>query len=283
MSAVRKIFIIRPCALGDTIFTEPVVATLHNKYRKADITFAGNSDYCWLLHKPYSVRTMSSNIFGLGRKDTSCFNQHDISLIFLPRIEEWAKAQGGECKHLIFHDPRPPRGVHIVDHLLGALEPLGIKPLRREPRITAQKAKDSRGCVVIHPGSGGKHKLWPAGFWSELIRKLDKRVILTCGPADADIVGELAATTHRRLTLLSNFEITSLAEMLAGVDAYVGVDSGVTHLAAALGVPTFAIYGPTEPAEWGPRGKRVHVFRNGRECADVTPEEVFAAMKISLV
>ena len=70
--------------------------------------------------------------------------------------------------------------------------------------------------------------------------------------------------------------------MISAADGFVGNDSGITHLAAALGIPAIALFGPTDPAVWGPRGENVLVIRSRRptteSLAEIGVEEVFSAL-----
>ena len=78
-------------------------------------------------------------------------------------------------------------------------------------------------------------------------------------------------------TVLSGSPLPDVAGVLAACRAYVGNDSGVTHLAAALGLPVVAIFGPSDPEKWAPRGDRVRILRD--PCLDhITTDAVLAAL-----
>ena len=196
-----------------------------------------------------------------------------IALAYLPdedgSIAERLRTVAGSAA--IF-DPRPPDdGVHIVDHLLTALAPLGVPIIRDRPLLPRRSEwsaaargtlpDDAGGYVVIHPGSGGRHKLVPPERWAGLIDELrPRRIALTCGPADDAVIADVLACAGDPAPLVvKDLPITTLAGLLAGADAYFGCDSGVTHLAAALGVPTVAVFSATDPATWAPRGAHVCV------------------------
>jgi heptosyltransferase-3 len=121
--------------------------------------------------------------------------------------------------------------------------------------------------VMLHPGSGGRHKIWPLQRWWHLIQWLmgdcGVPVLLSLGPAD-EVVLPLAASAERAgAHLISDVSLPRLAALISRCRLFVGNDSGVTHLAAALGVPTIAIFGPTSPDVWAPRGKNVQVIQSG--------------------
>lgn len=146
----------------------------------------------------------------------------------------------------------PPEGWtrHASDYYL---ECLGYPP-ETEPfqlSVSPWNASD----VVIHPGSGGRRKNWPAEHFTELAARLQaqgREVTWSLGPAEEN--RPLPAGPH-----LSGLPLVELAAHLAGARLYIGNDSGITHLAAAVGCPTVVVFGPTDPGVWAPRGAHVRV------------------------
>jgi hypothetical protein len=117
---------------------------------------------------------------------------------------------------------------------------------------------DVRHDIVLHPGSGGRDKIWPVEHWEELteiLHQRGRRVTWCLGPAEEDINLSTDSPVLRADSLVV------LASALASASWYVGNDSGITHLAAAVGCNTTAIFGPTEPAVWAPLGAHVHVVQ----------------------
>ena len=170
---------------------------------------------------------------------------------------------------------RPPDGrrVHMTRVLMDALEPLGIGASVGPPRVDVplsivpddvRKLEAEQSLVAIHPGSGGAEKCWPAENYGALIDLLAEsgfRPIITFGPADETIRRRLLPWIESRDVLV--IEDRSLAEvtaLYARCRAMIGNDSGMTHLAAAAGTPVIALFGPTDPAVWGPRGKDVRIL-----------------------
>lgn len=119
------------------------------------------------------------------------------------------------------------------------------------PRIDVPR--QPRPAVVIHPFSGSPTKNWPLRQYQELARKLPIAVQWTAGPEE-DLPG-----AHRSDNLYD------LAVWIAGARAYIGNDSGITHLAAAVGTPVVVLFGPTDPAVWAPRGPNVRVVHGPLE------------------
>jgi len=122
----------------------------------------------------------------------------------------------------------------------------------------------SKKVVVIQPGSGGWEKCWHVDNFlaiaEELVSK-DFEVIFLLGPAELDRFSRAKIKKIRRVTkCLSDLSLTDVCGLLSCADEFVGNDSGITHLAAGLGVKTAAVFGPTNPAVYGPIGPAVNVF-----------------------
>lgn len=112
--------------------------------------------------------------------------------------------------------------------------------------------------VVIHPGSGSPTKNWPFDRFTRLAESLEARgrtVAWCLGPAEEGFRLPPEARVVRKESLVD------LARTLAACSLYIGNDSGITHLAAAVGCPTVAVFGPTDPSVWAPRGEHVRVVR----------------------
>ncbi|MDD4890657.1 MAG: glycosyltransferase family 9 protein, partial [Phycisphaerae bacterium] len=133
-------------------------------------------------------------------------------------------------------------------------------------------------------GSGGRAKCWPADSFAELARRMRPQCqpVFVLGPTEYERMGSAVIDG-----LLDEFAVVQPASLdhllydISSTDVYVGNDSGPTHLAAAMGVPTIALFGPTNPAIWGPRGARVSIIRGdvgrGPEWG-ISPEQVAAAI-----
>lgn len=139
-----------------------------------------------------------------------------------------------------FHRALPPEddSRHAVDFFAGQVgAPCGLVP-----RIRGFET-EQREYIAIHPLSGSARKNWPLENFCDLARRLE-------GPV------EWCAGENFRFD-----DLGKLAAWLAGARLYIGNDTGVTHLAAALGVPAIAIFTTSDPARWAPRGN-VTVLRN---------------------
>ncbi len=118
--------------------------------------------------------------------------------------------------------------------------------------------------VVVHPGSGGAAKCWHPDNFCEVARRLRRdgiQVLFLCGPAEGE---RMDSETRKRLAdvacCLSGLDLTAVLQVLTWADAYMGNDSGISHMAGAVGKAAFAIFGPTDPRRYRPLGPRVHVL-----------------------
>ncbi len=146
-----------------------------------------------------------------------------------------------------------------------------------------------RPLVAIHPGSGSQRKNWPIPKWIEFGNKLlsgsggfsagmakpagamspASSVVVVSGEADEDLVGRLeAAWKTERVIFAKNLPLPQLAAVLENT-VFVGHDSGISHLAAAVGANCVLLFGPTDPEIWAPRNENVRIIRGpgGNMCA----------------
>jgi heptosyltransferase-3 len=132
----------------------------------------------------------------------------------------------------------------------------------------------SRRLVVIHPGSGGQNKCWYLGNFLSVAKALRTReveVLFLLGPAEVErLRPSEKMCLHSVARCAAHRSLPEVIGLLSGADAFVGNDSGITHLAAGLGLRTVALFGPTDPAVYRPLGPAVTVLH---EAADGFAEE----------
>jgi ADP-heptose:LPS heptosyltransferase len=219
-----------------------------------------------------------------------------ISYLFDPGETVRGNLEAAGARQVIYGSPRVETG-HAVDHLLRPLEALALYPEGEERpvlRLGAEHLARGRAAaaalgprpVVLHPGSGGgARKNWPLERFLDLARRIAAAGMgtpaLLLGEADDAIAAALARTRHG-FPVISGRELLDVAALLAVCAGYAGNDSGITHLAAALGIPAVAVFGPTDPATWGPRGPNVRIARSleasTEGLAAVPVDAVFAAL-----
>jgi len=134
-----------------------------------------------------------------------------------------------------------------------------------DPRAMPTLRVNHGGPIVLHVGAGSEAKRWPLDRWvalAKVLRDEGRTVMFIAGEVEAE---RFAASDRRSFDHAGGRFLESLDELadtLRCASVFVGCDSGPSHLAAQLGVPTVALFGPTDPAVWGPVGPRVVVVRD---------------------
>jgi ADP-heptose:LPS heptosyltransferase len=196
------------------------------------------------------------------------------------------EALARHARRVVARDPAPPAGgPHASLWLAAALSELGIDA-RRDPPPLAFTEEETAGArsaasglpsafLAVHPGSGSAAKNWPRDRFVAAARRLSpgRRWLLVLGPAEEDASPPAGAVVARGMPL------RRLGALLARAGLFLGNDSGVTHLAAACGTNTLALFGPTDPAQWAPVGRAVRTLRapSGR-LEDLAVDDVVAAV-----
>ena len=107
--------------------------------------------------------------------------------------------------------------------------------------------------MLLHPGSGGTRKRWPLESYLTLAEQLcadGLSCTVICGPLEIEAASQTRSTSE--VPLIRQDSLSDLIALTAGADLFVGNDSGPAHVAAAVGTPTIALFGPTNPAIWQP-------------------------------
>ncbi len=184
-------------------------------------------------------------------------------------------------------EPKP--GLHRLEQNLALLSGLGLPPAT-QPRFDALRipgpereaarlglaaaAPGARGIAFMHPGASafGDFKRWdPERFGrtaAGIRERLGLSVLVTRGPGEEPLAAAVAAASGGAAIVAPETpSLERLAALLSEGSLFVGGDTGPTHLAAALGVPTVAVFGPKDPKIYAPRGVRVEVVRKDVPCA----------------
>ena len=170
--------------------------------------------------------------------------------------------------------PRPPsdQRVHVADHALRHLLECGLLPeadagiLAALPDAAPPPKNAESSVTLLHPGAGSLRKRWPLAGFLEVSGQLESQGAtpeFVVGPAEEDLVPCLekqAPKLHRPGDPLE------LLALLRSAGAYIGNDSGVSHLAAWLGLPSVVIFGPSDPMRWRPRGHAVEIVQPPLDC-----------------
>ena len=288
---MQRILVIRGGAVGDMIVTLPALRALRRAFPRATIELLGNPRRAILAQHPHYV----NRIIDLERGDlyrlfsqspaisealAAFLNSFAFILSYLPAPDEiFPTNLRRYCQgEVLTWPPHPSAGVHITDHLLQPVTRFLRQPCDACPHVSLDPAAQEaatrfwhtaglpdQGVVAFHPGSGGAYKLWPLMGWQQVMAWAAQRGIpglIISGPAEQAHDAHLSYAAHfPSWPRAKNLPLPHLAALLARCQVMVGHDSGITHLAAAVGTTTLALFGPTDPLVWGPRSRRACVLR----------------------
>lgn len=216
----------------------------------------------------------------------------------------------GDCResaNVLFTNRRlrkPPGPVHVVEESFALLAGLGLLrsalgvptyPIAADPAAEAAAArlleqegvKPEDPLVALNPGSGGDGKRWPPEAYrrlgDELALRLGARVFVCWGPGEEGLARAVARDMRAAPVLPPLTTIPELVAVLRRATLVVGGDTGPVHIAAALGVPTVALHGPTDARRNGPYGPRLATVQSptGR-MPDIGVADVLAAAEAVL-
>jgi predicted lipopolysaccharide heptosyltransferase III len=172
-----------------------------------------------------------------------------------------------------------------VDVHLDMVRPLGIATEDRRlemsvgerDRETARRflresgVGDGQEVVSLSPGAKWQAKAWPERHYVRLARGLAEagcRVIVLWGPGEKDLAARIAASAGSGVVMGPPTDLKELAALIESSSALIGTDSGVTHIAEAVGTPSVVLYGPTDPRVWHPENQDRHValYREDLDC-----------------
>lgn len=256
-----RVCIIRLRSLGDCVLTTPALALLHETRPDLEIAvvveprfsavFEGNPAVCELLEPNWRhVRTWRPDL---------CVNLHGGTRSLCITLLSGAKWRAGFIHHnfTFAYNLKIGRAqdilgvrrtVHTAEHLASAFFALGV-PAREIPRaqLFSPGTPVAGRYAVLHPFASAPDKVWPAERFCEVARYLElwnvQPIILA---AEHDDIGRFAA--HR----VFKGRLSDVKALLSGASLFIGNDSGPAHIAAAFGLPTLVLFGPSKPAIWAP-------------------------------
>jgi ADP-heptose:LPS heptosyltransferase len=280
------VLVIRRGGLGDTLLMLPLLAALRREHPFAKLWFAGVLDFASVLFShgavDCAISSESLQLWSLGL-DSVTGAQARARLSSFARIlsDDLTVATALPSCRVQTYDPRPLRDDAPLAAQL-ALQ-LGLSISLADASLPSLPDVHERLPIVLAPGSGGAIKCWPPErFVAQLASSLRHRgesLAVVVGPAEVERKDPRSFPWPPGTAFLVGLSCEQLALQLVKARAFVGNDSGVTHLAAALRVPTVAIFGPTEPRVWAPPQKHVRVVATRTQGPpDVSVEVVLAAL-----
>lgn len=275
--------------------TIPVLAALRAHYPNATIeilgypqiaSFAvasGLADQVTPLESPALVAFFSRD--GHPNADTAnYFAKFDLVLSFLYDPDEIFQSNVAHCSSAKFvpgpHRPDESLKLHATEQLLAPLKILGIRDVDPRPRLSISGATVKTNYLAIHPGSGSQLKNWPEENWAKLLNSLaaksNWKFLLIGGEAEGERCVRLSKNIAAdRVEIAQNLPLVELARRMKSCLGFIGHDSGITHIAAALDLPGLVLWGPSNAQIWRPQSKKFKLLRHPQGMARLPLETVF--------
>lgn len=272
----RRILAARGGALGDFILTLPSLAAIRSRWPDAEIHLLAAHGHASLARSAglcHDHRDPASAAAGfLFHPETPAhpalsawIGACDLAVSWLPDPQGITRQRLRQCGIPEVHQgpwtmqPERPAWLQLADGLPGNLP---VHPFQ----LSTPSRPSRSGSLAIHPGSGGPRKTWPAERWLATVQSLhQQRLISSC----LVITGECEENTPARqlapaleaagvpTRTAHQLPLPELVSTLASCQWFAGHDSGIAHLAAACGLPTHILFGPTCPAVWAPPGSHI--------------------------
>jgi len=290
-----KILVIRGGAIGDFILTVPAIAALRRQFPETHIEILGYPHIAKLALEANLVDEVKSIEAGalagfFARNGTlsvelmKYFSQFNIIISYLYDPDLIFQNNVLTCTKANFivgpHRPDESKKIHATKLFLRPLETLAIYGVDEVPRLNlASDATHPPRRIALHPGSGSDKKNWPEANWAQLIELIlsstDVNLLIVGGEAEGERLQRLAAALPpSRVTVAQSLPLPDLGRLLQGCIGFVGHDSGISHLAAAVGLPTLILWGNSVEEIWRPQGEHVIIAKSVRGLNALTVEEV---------
>jgi ADP-heptose:LPS heptosyltransferase len=294
MTSPPSLLIVHPGALGDLVCIFPIIAVLHRHFRPVALLCQGHLgklaaaellvDAWFPTESAWVASLFTGTPAAKARQALASFSH----ILVFSKSEALASSlhRAGDAR-IGRVPPRPPTGqrLHVAEHALRCIREYdwipeaALEAIRRtvllmdRPPIAVVQRHGSK-TILLHPGAGSPRKRWPLPGFMELAARIKARRLnpeFVIGPAEQDLLSELerhGTTVHQPL------DLHHLLDLFRSAAAYVGNDSGASHLAAWSGLPSVVIFGPTDPARWRPLGAAVEIVQPPLECVPCFEVEI---------
>ena len=314
----RSILVVHPGSLGDVLLAVPAIERLRRKFSQRALVLIAQAEACRFLAACHVIdewqsidgTEISDLLTGSIREGSwlaTCLQHCDGAVVWMEdevrRIETTLRRCG--VRRITIGSPFDP-GITVSHQTDRFLETIGEQPITPLDHVRVPIPEDlvemgraslnryglitGRPLVMLHPGSGSPVKCVEPEVLAAAVAKLDSNgfeVVLLEGPADEEFVRGVRRFIRTPIPVLLGLNISTVAGILSLMQLYIGHDSGITHLAGLIGGRTLALFGPTDPDRWAPRGCHVKILR-GLPCicpswkeAQVCPEKPCLSIKLS--
>ncbi|UCF90383.1 MAG: glycosyltransferase family 9 protein [Desulfobacterales bacterium] len=278
----RSLLIVHQGALGDFVVTFPAILLLQKYFQPIDALCESRhgqlAQQLKLIRQGFALETaFFASLYSEDidpRVQPILIRYSQILLFsFSERLEQaFRRATRARVDRI---PPRPAvsEPIHVSEHLRQGLIRRGLVPATElEPNLQAlvqegrcpTPSRPDPVNVLVHPGAGSQKKMWPLPNFLRVAAQLESEGLnpeYLLGPAEHRLGRHLFSAGGRSNPVHILSDLRDLLNLLQSVGAFIGNDSGVSHLAAFLGLPTVVIFGPSDPVRWKPIGRAVEVVR----------------------
>jgi len=300
----HKILIVKPSSLGDVVHSLPFLNALRERFPRTEIHWViakGLEDL--LTNHPMINRIWVINK-DMWKKVSRIRNSVHELRVFMKKLRKekydivvdlqgllrsgiitistgssfrigFQEAREGS-RFFYTHKVRAGRDIHAVDRYLKIAAFLGCDisevcfpfPLYAASSVVNRHLLPSSNYSVIAPGARWRTKRWPPEKFGKLASLLPSNSVVVGSKGDLEIAKRVVALSEgKAVSLAGKTTLKELIEVIRGAELFISNDSGPMHIAAALGIPIFAIFGPTDPLRTGPYGKVHTVIREDIPCS----------------
>ena len=297
--------IIRPGALGDTLMLLPSLANIPEQWA---VTFVGRQPGLNFI-RDFVKYSMDLEGPGWHRLFLERPTRERLPVLRTDIAVAFFRDRDGTINrnlnayfphtpiHLFSSLPAAGEKIHIARYFSDCLKKAGFpvnprtsfKNAQNRPLISLKHPSCSGNTVVVHPGSGGPHKIHPHGFWLRLLERLVRErdfqrltPMILLGPAEGSLYSffkENLESTRGKICFCPDRQ--TLIRLLGKAGLYLGHDTGITHLAAMLGIPTIALFKENNVAQWHPLGPIVRVIKSKEPKASLIDQVIKQAKELS--
>lgn len=284
---MNRILVIRGGAIGDFVLTLPVIKLLRDRFPSAHIEILGNKHIIALAEKRFyadAIRSIEegplARFFAKGAalpaELIAYFSSFDLIVSYLFDSDGIFRENLMRCRirEVIVGPSKLSGHEHAAIQLARPLEQIGldlqdpaarIYPTEKDREFARNFLGETNEPVIaLHPGSGSETKNWPIESWCELGEHLfatDRRVLVIAGEADEERLRLLeTAWKNKPVQFAKHLPLSHLAALFE-TSLFLGHDSGISHIAAAVGARSIVLFGPTNPDVWAPANPEVVVLR----------------------
>ncbi len=303
LAKFMRITVVHQGALGDTVLLASLLASLQMRWPAAERTLVTRCSFGRLMVKLVLAESAfdaddarHSAWFGPcqvgpGASGPDAFLPWADSDLLLSAVssgqDAWAANARQACPgaQILFFSPRPPPD---YPHHVASFHRWQLAPLQLLPPVLANRAQRRDGPLLIHPGSGGREKCWSLENFIRVAHAVNEsgiHVEFLLGDVELERFSRSdVARMGREFVVHRDMSLVQAVDLLAASRCYLGNDSGMIHLAAWVGVPVVAIFGPSNAVQWRPVGPHVQVYQSAVDFRDVyrSDEEFHQVCKLVL-